>query len=149
MVVGFDGLTLNIVQFTSKYPCRLIFRVGSLSTRRQRKVTYFNRVVSLDCLAGDQELSTKRQLQVDAADKYRRRVQDRKTAQVVRTLANQAFTLARRSVTDQGVSARALYKHTSDSVTNSTRLRQPWSRCEDFHAEIKHRPHRNHGQDFH
>ena len=52
--------------------------------------------------------------------------------------------LTRRSVTDQGVSARAPYKHTSDTVTNYTRLRQPWSQCADFHAKIKPRPHRKH-----
>ena len=38
LVFGFDWLTLNRVQFASKYMCRLLFRVGSLATRRQGKL---------------------------------------------------------------------------------------------------------------
>ena len=58
-VVGFDWLTLNRVQFASKYTCRLLLRVDHWPPDVKERFTYFNQVISLDCLARDQDLLNK------------------------------------------------------------------------------------------
>ena len=57
LVFGFDRLTLQRVQFASKYTCRLLFRVGLLTTRRHKKLNQVNQVKILNCSARDRGFS--------------------------------------------------------------------------------------------
>ena len=137
---------VHLVQSTRvDFSSRWIIRHPTL-----KRVTYFYQVISMDCLTGDQELSSNtpnRDWNQENLCVYRLKIARRlKWSEGSRI---KIYFWTRRSVTDQGVSARSPYKYTSDTVRNSPRFRQPWSRCEDFHAEIKHRSHLNHGQVFH
>ena len=118
--------TLNRVSITLKYICMDSLPGRIIGHPMSMKVTYCNQVISLYCLARDQELSNDIPSATGRSKPIKSRgatSRDGSSDEKAREIKHLLWT--RRSFTDQGDSYRAPYKYTSHLVTNSTRVHGP------------------------